>query len=129
MKSKENILLAVYFTLALLLTCNCYQSQLRRKSKMSFQDNSNKCFEFQLVRKPKNLKSTLNLINLFSFHKALKNNAMTFTSFHQEKTNLIFKKESLIEKKKKEVKHEKSNNISVYLQNKHNTEVIRIIKS
>ena len=109
----------VLFTIILILSCQAY------RFRNSLNLNHDKCFEINLQRRSKSLQKTLNLINLFSFQKALSKNAKTFISFHQKsETNLIHKKEIAV-KQEVENKNNDTNTtgISVYLKNKYNAEV------
>lgn len=122
MKYKENILLAVIFTVSLLTICHAYQTHLR---KPGINLQKDKCFEFGLTKREKPLKNTLNLINLFSYHKALNNNEKSFISFHQLETSFISKKKVVIDSDtNNKTQNSTQNNISVYLENKYNSEVL-----
>jgi len=120
MSYKANFLSITIFTLLLIISSNGLQRNLRKSFSLHQQ---NKCFQFDLKKRSAPIQSSLNLINLLSYHKALSQKEKTFVSFHQKKeTNLITKKKLIIDEE-----HNKTNSnssyISVYMKNKYNAEV------
>ena len=118
MKNSDLIVLFVVF---LIISCQAYHRNL----KSSLKPQNDKCFEFDLKKLNNTMQNSLNLINLLSYHRAANNKEKTFVSFHQKlQNNKIYMSESLVE----DVEANKTNatTISVYMQNKYNTQVFYI---
>ena len=119
MTSNTNFLALVLFSIFLIISSYGVQRNFRRKSILP---DNNKCFQFDLKKRSAPIQTSLNLINLFSYHKALTQKEKSFVSLYQKKESNSIKKSKIIIEENNNTKAN-SSAISVYMTNRYNAEV------
>ena len=117
MASKINLIALVLFSIFLIISSYGVRNSFRRK----FILKQDKCFQFDLKKRSAPIQKSLNLINLFSYHKALLQKENSFVSLYQKKETNSIRKSKIVIDKNNDSKPNAS--ISVYMTNRYNAEV------